>query len=140
MQEQLLVLFFVTLKLHIKPGSTHTLCKHRHQLRLHNDLLLRFGSFHRLSRLDGSSRCSGGFYKLRIVLDESQQNAEFANKEMKFFQNFHRIFTFQISLMNRHIAHLADVVNGIDENLIVHIVHKPLIRYHLKNADTVLTG
>ena len=59
---------------------------------------------------------------------------------MKFFQNFHRIFTFQISLMNRHIAHLADVVNGIDENLIVHIVHKPLIRYHLKNADTVLTG
>ena len=59
---------------------------------------------------------------------------------MKLFQNFHRIFTFQISLMHRHIAHLADVVNGIDENLIIHIIHKAGIRHHFKDADTVVAG
>ena len=39
-----------------------------------------------------------------------------------------------------HLYTLICQVNGIDENLIIHIIHKAGIRHHFKNADAVFPG
>ena len=44
--------------------------------------------------------------------------------------------------MHRHIAHLADIMDGVEQNLIIHILNEPVIRRHFKHglAADIING
>ena len=97
----------------------------------------RSGYSFRRSGRGRRGRLRAGLHKLRIISFQSQQDTGFAHKEMQLFQNVDSLVYSQGAVMRRHIAHLPDNVDRVEDRFILYVIHKRLFRDHFKNSHAV---
>ena len=132
LQKEFLILAFIPAMLYVENGIAQLLGIDCTQFRcdLHFDLLNR-----RLGhgRSNGSRLC-GGLHVFRIIRRNLHQDTDFTHQKMQLLQHLQRLIHRERSLMHCHIAHLADVVDGIEQNLVIHILNKAVIRGHFEHG------
>ena len=132
LQEEFLILAFIPAMLYVENGIAQLLGIYRTQFRcdLHLDRLNRRLGHGR----SNGSRLQGRLFELRIIRCDLHQDADFAHQKMQLLQHLQRLIHRERSLMHRHIAHLADIVDGVEENLIIHILNEAVIRGHFEHG------
>ncbi len=116
--------------MHLELGAAHPGGELGHQLLGHFYFFLGFGRF--LLRDSG-----GGGFKFGVILHQPQQDAEFPCQEVQFFQHPQGFFRREFPLVNGHVAHFADIVEGIDEHRVCHITGKSDIGDHFKGGKAI---